>query len=230
MKPNHNITDVFFDLDHTLWDFERNSAIAFEQVLAERFPEIPVEDFLEIYIPINREYWLRYQRNEVSQQELRLGRMRSSFAKLGVLLNDSELEEISNRYIELLPSNNHLKPNALELLEYLKPKYKLHIITNGFASVQQKKLENSGIAPYFATVTDSERAGFKKPDKRIYEFALNDAKTVSAQSVMIGDCPEADVAGALNCGMSAIWFDPEEKVTPDGLCHIRDLSEIKNYL
>lgn len=194
------------------------------------FPEVAASEFLEHYIPINREYWERYQRHEISQEELRYGRLRTSFGRLNHFPETEVLEKASARYIELLPDNNYLHDNALDILEYLKPKYNLHIITNGFSGVQQKKLENSGIASYFLSVTDSEKAGYRKPDSRIYDFALSQANALRNQSVMIGDCLEADVDGALACGIQAFWYGPGHESGPEKAIHIQDLSEIKNYL
>lgn len=228
-KPE-NITDIFFDLDHTLWDFEKNSAMAFQMIIHDSFPEIEVDDFINRYVPINREYWLRYQNNLISQADLRLGRLRSTFETFGIRPGNSELERLSEQYITLLPNNNHLFEGAKEVLAYLNDQYRLHIITNGFSQVQSKKLENSGIASYFQTVTDSENAGYKKPDSRIFEFAIQQARTQFSSSLMIGDCIDADVKGALSCGMDAIWFAPDITDDATSTLKISNLIQLKNYL
>lgn len=226
-----SITDVFFDLDHTLWDFEKNSELAFGQIFAESYPDLPISHFLEHYIPINREFWQRYQRNEISQEDLRYGRLLSSFEKLGRPMSREEAGQVSVRYIDLLPENNHLFEGTLEILDYLSSRYTLHIITNGFSQVQQKKLEKSGIASYFATVSDSESTGFRKPDRRMYENALEAASARAETSVMIGDCLEADVKGSMDCGIRAFWFaNGSDDIAPEGALKLDRLFDIKLYL
>ncbi|HEX8268508.1 MAG TPA: YjjG family noncanonical pyrimidine nucleotidase [Flavobacterium sp.] len=223
------ITDVFFDLDHTLWDFEKNSALAFRKVLKENAPDVDVEIFLKHYVPINYHYWERYRKDEITQSELRFGRLRDTFIEIGYDVDEDKIAFLSQEYIRFLPQYNYLFDGAIEVLDYLKTKYNLHIITNGFDEVQQHKITNSNIAHYFSTVTNSEMAGVKKPNPVIFEYALQKAKTQKENSIMIGDCIEADVRGALQCGIDAILFcGPSTK--HDGIKRICHLSEIKKYL
>lgn len=229
MKLKNTITDIFFDLDHTLWDFERNSALAFEAILGEHFSEVNLHDFLQIYVPLNFEYWERYRKDEISQQELRIGRIRDTFQKLNIAITSDEIEILSEAYIENLPKYNHLFDGAFDLLDYLKANYKLHIITNGFEIVQGRKIDNSKIGHYFTTITNSEMAGVKKPNPIIFEHALKISGANKSQSIMIGDCIDADIRGALNFGMDAILFCVPD-VSYDGIKHVNHLSEIKNYL
>src|SRR5690606_2513900 len=126
------ITDVFFDLDHTLWDFDRNSALAFEKVLAKHGVEIPLGLFLEQYVPLNLQYWEKYRNEEVTQAQLRYGRLKDTFDGLGHTIDDDLIEAISDDYITFLPDNNYLFDGTFEILDYLSSKYRLHIITNGF--------------------------------------------------------------------------------------------------
>jgi len=129
-----------------------------------------------------------------------------------------------------LPENNHLFDGAIEVLEYLEKKYKLHIITNGFAEVQQKKIKNSNIAGFFKTITNSEMAGVKKPNPTIFEHALNLAQAKKENSVMIGDCLDADVQGALNAGLDAIFFNDKKIKVGQEIKQITHLLELKKYL
>ncbi len=222
------ITDVFFDLDHTLWDFDRNSALAFESIFEKRQIMVGLDDFLSHYIPLNKLYWEKYRHDLISQQELRYWRLRDSFDQLGHRLDDDTLLLISEDYIETLTTYNHLFDGALEILEYLRGKYRLHIITNGFQSIQDRKIDNSGLRPYFETVTNSEHCGVKKPNPLIFEHALRVAGASPKGSVMIGDCLDADVNGALNCGLDAILFSQEP--CGQGIKRICGLAELKNYL
>ncbi len=229
MKSFHYKTDIFFDLDHTLWDFEKNSALAFQKVFEIQNIPISLDVFLEHYIPINHNYWKLYQDNKVNQQDLRYYRLKDVFDILEFNTTDELIEEIATQYIDLLPTFNHLYEGTVELLEYLHPKYNLHIITNGFQEVQNGKLKNSNIEKYFQTVTNSEKAGAKKPNPYIFEYALEIANAKKDTSVMIGDNLEADVEGALGAGLEAILFNEfQEKITTVDY-QVYCLLELKNY-
>ncbi len=225
-----HITDIFFDLDHTLWDFEKNSALAFEKVLDMNQIQVDLDVFLKHYVPLNLKYWELYRHEKVSQAELRYGRLKDTFDLINYEVSDELIDLISVEYIKYLPEFNHLFDGAIAILDYLEPKYNLHIITNGFHEVQAGKMKNSGIEKYFKTITNSEMAGVKKPNPRIFEFALHTANADKQKSIMIGDCIDADVNGALNFGMDAIYFNENNKEVPSGIKQINHLIEIKNYL
>ncbi|QOG03715.1 YjjG family noncanonical pyrimidine nucleotidase [Flavobacterium sp. MDT1-60] len=227
---NATITDVFFDLDHTLWDFDKNSEMAFDRIFKSKFPEIKIQDFIEKYAPINQACWKLYQNDQITHIELRYNRLKFSFDALNVMISDENINEIANDYIEYLTDNNHLFDGAIEVLEYLKPKYKLHIITNGFANVQEKKINNALLSGYFNTITNSELAGVKKPNSIIFDYAVNSAKASKETSIMIGDCLDADVNGALNAGLDAIFFNEKKIEAPDNIKQINHLLELKKYL
>ncbi|MDR6762435.1 putative hydrolase of the HAD superfamily [Flavobacterium sp. 2755] len=227
---NTNITDIFFDLDHTLWDFDKNSEMAFDRIFKNNFGEIKIEDFIKKYVPINQECWRLYQNDEITHQELRYNRLKYSFDALNYSISDENIDQIANDYIEFLTDNNYLFDGAIEVLEYLKPKYKLHIITNGFAHVQTKKINNASLGGYFSTITNSELAGVKKPNSIIFDYAVNLAQASKENSVMIGDDFDADVNGALNAGMDAIFFNIRNIDVPKKLKQINHLLELKKYL
>lgn len=224
------ITDIFFDLDHTLWDFEKNSELTFEKILKENAIAINLADFLEVYVPNNLHFWKLFREEKISKSELRYQRLKTTFDSLSYQIDDVVIHKLSEDYIDNLSSFNYLFPNTIELLEYLKPNYKLHIITNGFQEVQNKKIKNSNIASYFDHVIDSEMAGVKKPNPYIFELALNKANTLSQNSVMIGDSLEADILGAKACGFNVIHFNAHDEKRHDICLIISDLNEIKNHL
>ncbi len=224
------ITDIFFDLDHTLWDFDHNSGLAFETILKKDHPTIEIADFIEKYAPINQACWKLYQHDKITHAELRYNRLKHTFDALEYFASDAQIESMAHDYIELLPENNHLFDGAIEVLEYLEKKYKLHIITNGFAEVQYKKINNSNIGGFFKTITNSEMAGVKKPNPMIFEHALNLAKANKENSIMIGDCLDADVQGALNAGLDAIFFNDKKINVGQDIKQITHLLELKKYL
>ncbi|MBC9796532.1 YjjG family noncanonical pyrimidine nucleotidase [Sinomicrobium weinanense] len=229
-KNNNEITDVFFDLDHTLWDFEKNSALAFSRILEEHSMGITLEDFLKVYVPVNHRCWKEYREGKINQHELRHRRLQSTFSVLEYPVEDRFLDKLSEDYIHYLPENNHLLANAKDILSYLESGYRLHIITNGFEEVQDKKLANAGIGSYFVHVVNSEMAGVKKPHPAIFEYALQKAGIQAGNAVMIGDDLEADVLGAINAGMHAIHYNTRDQEKYEGIVTISDLLEIKEYL
>ena len=224
------ITDVFFDLDHTLWDFEKNSALTFEKILSENDIPVDLPDFLEVYVPANLAFWKLYREEKITKEDLRYQRLKSVFDKLEMSVEDEMVHRLSEEYIRYLSTYNHLFPNTLDVLEYLKPKYKLHIITNGFQEIQGKKLRNSNIEGYFEHVIDSEMAGVKKPNPIIFELALNKANVASRNAMMIGDSLEADILGAKASGLHTLHFNAHNEPAHEFCPMIHNLGEIKTFL
>lgn len=227
---NNGITDVFFDLDHTLWDFDKNSGLAFERVFRKHKIELPLAEFLRVYEPINLDYWKKYREDRVSKEQLRRGRLTETFDCFKLKFPLETIDSLAHCYIEELPIDNHLFTGAVDILDYLSANYKLHIITNGFEEVQHLKLHNSGIKKYFSTVTTSEEVGLKKPHPVIFETALMKASVASTQSVMIGDSLEADIIGAQKAGMHTLFFNYRNEMVTAPHFAISELSEIKKHL
>lgn len=221
---------LFFDLDHTLWDFDKNSKVAFEVIFKEHNFPFSADEFIKHYVPRNQHYWKLYQVNEISHEDLRYWRLKDVFDSLNVEVSKETIQQLSEDYILHLPNSNHLFEGAIEVLEYLQPKYSLHIITNGFHFVQDKKLKNSNIEHFFKTITNSEQAGVKKPHPNIFEFALSLAKATKEESLMIGDNWEADIQGALDFGMEAIFFNVENQTTENTVVQVNHLLELKSIL
>lgn len=229
MKLFQHKTDLFFDLDHTLWDFEKNSALAFETIFDKYQFDICLSDFLLHYVPTNIKYWKLYREEKISQDELRYFRLKEVFDLMQQEVDDSIIHLLSKEYIAYLPKFNHLFDGTFEILDYLKENYNLHIITNGFESVQLGKIRNSNLESYFSTVTHSDLAGVKKPNPKIFEFALNYAQTSPEKSVMIGDSLEADIYGALSMGMDAIYFNEFQVPTESSIHQINQLANLKQF-
>lgn len=226
----NQITDVFFDLDHTLWDFEKNSALTFEKILVENQISVELNDFLEVYVPANLAFWKLYREEKITKEELRYQRLKTVFDDLKHPVSDMVIHKMAEDYIENLSSYNHLFPNTVQILDYLRPNYKLHIITNGFHEVQNKKLNNSGIHHFFDQVINSEMAGVKKPNPYIFELALEKSRATADKSLMIGDSLEADIKGALAVGYHALHFNAHNEPKHEYCEMIGSLIEIKSFL
>lgn len=228
MKFN-NIQHIFFDLDHTLWDFDKNSGLAFNSIFKKNKIEVELDTFLEAYTPINSNFWKLYRENKVTKADLRYGRLKQTFDRLKINVTDSEIDRLSIDYIEHLPNHNHLLEGTIEVLEYLHPRYKLHIITNGFKEVQHKKMASSGILKYFHTITTSEDVGVKKPNRQIFEVALKNAAALVGESIMIGDNLEADIIGAQDFGMPAILYNYYKKEYSNDFHQVLRMKDLTKY-
>ncbi|MBT8281079.1 MAG: YjjG family noncanonical pyrimidine nucleotidase [Muriicola sp.] len=224
------ITDVFFDLDHTLWDFERNSALTFEKIFIDHGVDVKLDDFLAEYVPVNLEFWKLYREDRIGKEELRYQRLRKVFDAVQYPIEDAVINRLAHAYIEQLSNHGHLLPYTREILDYLRPHYKMHIITNGFEEVQEKKLRNAGISDYFDQMINSEMAGVKKPNPIIFQLALNRTRVLPQHAIMVGDNLEADILGARALGIHTIHLNVHADPLHKHGEIIHDLSEIKSFL
>ena len=225
-----NIEHIYFDLDHTLWDFDKNSALTFEVIFKEENIKIDLQEFLNAYIPININYWQLYRNNQITKESLRTGRLKDCFETLKFAVPSKTIDVLSDKYVKFLPTFKYLLEDTEEILEYLKPKYQLHIITNGFQEVQRVKMENTNILSYFSTITTSEEAGCKKPHPFIFQKALRKSKALPEKSLMIGDSYEADIVGANNAGMKSVYFNYYQKKEIIDTPTILKLKELRSFL
>ena len=230
MINKNRITDVFFDLDHTLWDFEKNSALTFEKIFDELSLDLNLNKFLVTYEMVNHEYWKLYRENTISQTELRYKRLIKTFQAINLELEPKILAIISDKYILYLSTYSNLFKGAISLLKYLKRKYNLHVITNGFETVQHKKIINSGLSPFFENIFTADKVGYKKPDPIIFRHALDHTQTFAHNCLMIGDSLEADVLGALNIGMQAIHFNSHNEPSHNHCTIVQNLDQISTLL
>ena len=224
------IKHVFFDLDHTLWDFDKNSGLTFEKIFKLNAIDVELNSFLNVYEPINLNYWKLYREERVTKPQLRYGRLKDAFDQLELVVEDDMIHHLSEAYIEHLSSFNYLFEGTHELLKYLEGKYELHIITNGFSEAQEKKMITSNIRNYFKTVTNSEMVGVKKPNPKIFNFALEVAKAKANESIMIGDSLEADIEGAHKVGMDTIHFDYNNENSNHNYKKVSHLKAIEYHL
>jgi len=209
---------LFFDLDHTLWDFESNSRQTLEQLYSSmHLKDKGVHDFELFnsnYLIHNEKLWERYRKGFIKAEELRWKRMWLTLLdfKIG---NEAFAREMGVAFLDLLPTRKILFPHALEILEYLKQKnYVLHLITNGFEKTQHAKLKNSGLDTFFNEVITSEGSNSLKPQKAIFDYALRKTNATIKESIMLGDDLEADIAGARDYGLDQVYINHVNKPLP----------------
>ncbi len=224
-----HIKHIFFDLDDTLWDFEKNSGQVLEQLFAE-FDltgklKTDFVTFHSTYKKTNSQLWLQYAKKEIDKNYLRNHRFNLVFKQFDYDNYDENLI-ITDHYLNRAPKGTHLKAGCIEVLDYLKQNYQLHIITNGFKEIQHIKIDGAGLRNYFANIIISEEHDLTKPDERIFRLAEKFACAKKEECIMIGDNFTSDVEGALNAGWEAIYFPavPDKKYTGK---LINDLSELK---
>jgi putative hydrolase of the HAD superfamily len=225
----HRIEHIFFDLDHTVWDFETNSDKAYRRLLEEFETGISFEDFAKVYHPVNYRIWEDYARGKYTKEQVKILRLQLTLEQMGYDYPQEKIGRMAERYLDLLAEGTVLFPGAVETLEYLAGKYPLHLITNGFSEVQYRKIEKSGLKDFFRTVTLSEETGKLKPHPSVFKRAMEKAGAVPHLSMMVGDSFQSDITGALNVGMQAVLFDPENRYDiPEAVVRkIRCLTELK---
>lgn len=225
---------VFFDLDRTLWDFDAAAEVAFEKIFdLHRLDALGIpspHEFHEVYHPLNERLWELYRADKITKDDLNRTRFLKPLEHYGI--HDPELaDRLSQDYLYWSPRIVRLVPGTKEMLEYLKPKYHLHLITNGFEEVQGLKLNGSGLAPYFATLTVSEEVGVKKPNPEIFHYALAKAHATPEESVMIGDEMAVDIDGARAAGIDQIFFNPTKAIVEGSRTYeIQVLLDVKHIL
>ncbi len=206
-------THLFFDLDHTLWDFDKNSEAALRTLYHEyELDKRGITDFDElfkVYIVHNDKLWERYRKGFIKRDELRWKRM--WLMLLDFKVADTALaHELSTAYLEILPTQTLLVPHAKEILDHCKGRYQMHLVTNGFETTQRLKLQYSGIARYFTHLITSERSNSMKPYPEIFEYALKMTNATADESIMIGDAIDIDILGAINAGWDTVYYNPHQ--------------------
>lgn len=225
--------NLFFDLDHTLWDYERNAVETLMELhstfdLKEYHPDI--NQFCSQFLTINDEMWVLYRENKISRDELNFNR----FALLIPELKEDKqlINKICEYYLADVAKKPHLIAGAQEILDYLTQKrYDLYIITNGHTKMQEQKIASSNIGRYFKKVYTSEHVGAKKPSKAYFEYAIKSSNAVKRESIVIGDSYEADILGAKAFGIDQIFYNPTQISVPlKPTFDIKEIIELKTIL
>lgn len=226
--------NLFIDLDDTLWDIHLNGRECLEEIYldygyAKYYPTF--SDYYAVYMPGNLRLWAMYRQGEIRKEELIVERFLAPVRDFGI--DDPEYaRRLSDDFLDRTTRKTRLIEGALELLDYLKPRYRMHILSNGFREVQYKKIENSGLKSYFDKIILSEDAGINKPHPDMFTYALKNTNSRRDQTVMIGDSWDADMVGAYQSRIAQIWFNPASE-PPDGFepTHtVQTLAEIKDIL
>ena len=225
---------LFFDLDHTLWDFDKNARVTLTEVYAafelNKKVNAAFDDFYQKYLFHNQLLWDRYHKGFISADDLKWKRMWRTLLDYKVA-DEPLARELSGKFLEVLPMQKEVFPHTFEILDYLTQKnYQLHLITNGFEKTQWSKLKHSGLDKYFKQVITSEASNSVKPNKEIFDYALNKAEASLQHSIMIGDNLDADIQGALNAGMDCIFVNHIDAVTEikptHTVTHLQQLEDI----
>lgn len=230
MKYRH----LFFDLDHTLWDFDSNAKECLEQIYAQYELKSRAiqsfESFYKTYLGHNNILWTRYEKGYISIEELKWKRMWRTLLDFKIA-DDQLSRNMSQTYLELLPTKKKVFDYTFEILQYLREKhYEIHLLTNGFDKTQNSKLRSSNLDSFFKNVITSEVSNSVKPRKEIFEYALTRVGGTAGESLMIGDNLDADILGAQNAGMDGVYVNHTRKACAARptfmIHHLRELEDI----
>ena len=204
---------LFFDLDNTLWDFKANAREAFYSIFVQLGLLEKIKDFdrfIGLYERHNEYLWTEYRKGKLKKDHMRIERMALTFREFGI--EDPELPLlVGDLYVQEAPTKANLFPGVHETLQYLAGRYKLYILTNGFAEVQIRKINICRLQPYFTKLFMAEMIGYQKPDRRFFEYAIKSVHAHKNECLMIGDDPEADIRGASNAGIDQVYFNSGNK-------------------
>ena len=224
------IRNVLFDLDDTLFDFHKAEKIALTKTLVH-FGIDPTEETLALYSTINAAHWKRLELGEISREEVKVGRYRELFKTIGV---ECDPVKATAYYESMLAIGHYFMPGAPELLEELYRKYRLYIVSNGTAKVQEGRIGSSGIKKYMDGIFISQILGANKPDKQFFDICFSEIPDFSlSETVIIGDSLSSDIKGGINAGIITVWFNPkgienDSDIKPDYT--IKELSEVPGLL
>lgn len=231
MADLKGIKHIFFDFDDTLWDFRKNSSATLYELFSEfRLSEklgVDFDTFNEVYQKINLDLWSKYYKRQIDKNALRFTRFEMAFAAFGYR-NKADSQLVTQLYTERAPRGTFLKEGCREVLSYLREKYALHIITNGFSEVQAIKIDGCNLRPYFNNIIIADEHDLVKPEEQIFRIAEKLADATRDQCVMVGDSFESDITGAINAGWEAVYFteSPQLNYTGKSIVHLTELKAL----
>lgn len=226
------VKTIFFDLDHTLWDYDTNA----RETLFEIYDDFQLnrgfssaEDFFQTYLVHNEKLWHLYNHGKINRDDIRERRFYQVIADAGI--DDKKVaEDMSDQFMEVCPHKTAVMPGTYEILEHLKPNYQMGIITNGFSDTQDIKMKKTGLDNFFEMIVTSESARARKPSAEIFNTALEESGAKAEEVVMIGDNRATDIGGALALGWKTIWYTKEDEVAPENCWKVGHLEEIANVM
>jgi putative hydrolase of the HAD superfamily len=234
VRPDKKYCTIFFDLDHTLWDYETNSCATLSELYvaydlrAKGIPE--VQPFLDQFRLVNNELWDLFDTGRITSDVIRKERFKRILGHFSI--DDEKLDrDLSADYLDQCPRKPQLMPYAIEVLDYLSERYRLTVITNGFEEIQHLKIAAGNLGGYFDHVVTSQKAGHRKPAREIFEYALHHCKTPCHEAIMIGDNLITDIGGARGANIDAVFFNAERRTHQETLdFEISSLIELKHFL
>lgn len=227
-----NIKMIYFDLDHTLWDFEKNSRVCLG-ILYNRYllnSTMDKNTFIDVYEKNNDILWEMYRKKEIEVSKLKLKRFENTLKELNYSYEDTLIKTLNEAYINLLAEQDKTFDGTHEVLRYLKSKYEIGIITNGFKEIQFKKLKSANLETFFKIVITSDSIGIPKPDKRIFDYAAKVSEFKHNEILYIGDDLQTDVIASKKAGFESIWFNYKKKNTSEDVFQINSLLELLTLL
>jgi len=232
-KPLKYYRHIFFDLDNTLWDNRANMKETFSEIIQE-LNLTQILEYLDAFVTRFEEnndlYWIAYRKGQINKELLRQKRFSDTLEYFGIH-NDSIVRQMADLYIQRVSRKSNLFPGVHETLTYLKEKYRLYIITNGFVEIQTNKIESSDLSEYFSRIFMAEATGFQKPDKRFFHYALSSVNAKKSESIMVGDDADADMQGAKDAGIDQVFFNPLGKIHNINTTYeIKAIEELRNIL
>lgn len=223
---------LFFDLDRTLWDFEKNSQAALSILFQELELHNRIDSFHSFhgtYKKINAELWHLYGAGKLTKDVLRIKRFEDTLKRFKII-DDQLSNALADGYVSISPHQTNIFPGTKETLEVLSKSNQLHIITNGFKEIQFIKLEKSGIRHYFDIIVCSEEVGKNKPAPDVFHYAMAQSGAQISNSIMIGDDYQVDVLGAENIGMPGVLFDPSTNAKKRHRWQIQSMDQLPDLL
>lgn len=211
------LRQLFIDLDDTLWDTFHNNKRALSLLYKRHNWGVhyhSFESYFALYMPHCDQLWYQYRLGQITKQSLTIARLAYPLHLAGMQVTAEEMLALNEEFMDLVREQTGVVEGAIEMLQSLKPHFKLYIITNGWTEVQSAKLTKSGLAPYIDATFISEQIGCHKPDERFFHTVLTTTNSKKDESMVIGDSWHADIAGASAYGLPTIWYNPHQDPFP----------------
>ena len=227
---NRQYKALLMDVDGTLLDFDRAEAAAFTKVL-QKYGFVPEERFIQEYHKINQECWEAFEIGQMERDRVLTVRFERFFGGHGLSMSGEEAEDA---YRVWLGEGAYLMEGAVEILDYLKERYPLYVVTNGVGATQRKRLKASGLDKYFRDIFISEEAGSQKPQKEYFDYCFSRIPDANPRRMLlIGDSPASDIKGGMAAGTYTCWYNPDGQTLPEGIradYEVGSLKELMNLL